>query len=72
MDLLEAITTRRSIRSYTDQPVSDDLAQEIIRAGMMVTHFFSARDVKPRRGVALSRALVFSSSAALVSTAQTV
>lgn len=52
MDLLEAITTRRSIRSYTDQPVSDDLVQEIIRAGMMAPsagnqrpwHFIVIRD----------------------------
>ena len=34
MDTLEAIFTRRSIRKYTDQPVADELIEQIIRAGM--------------------------------------
>jgi nitroreductase len=33
MDLLEGIYTRRSVRSYTRQPVENDLLIEIIRAG---------------------------------------
>ncbi len=33
MDLLEGIYTRRSIRQYTGEPVSDELLKEIIKAG---------------------------------------
>jgi nitroreductase len=35
MDILEAIHTRRSIRKYTDQPVADELIDQILTAGMM-------------------------------------
>jgi nitroreductase len=35
MDLLEAIHTRRSIRKYAAQPVSDELIEQILKAGMM-------------------------------------
>ncbi|MFH0914882.1 MAG: nitroreductase family protein [bacterium] len=31
---MEAILTRRSIRRYTDKPVSDDLVTELLRAAM--------------------------------------
>lgn len=34
MDTLDAIFTRRSIRKYTDQPVTDDLVNELLRAAM--------------------------------------
>jgi len=34
MEALEAIFTRRSIREYTDQPVSDELVQELLAAAM--------------------------------------
>jgi nitroreductase len=34
MDALEAIYTRRSIRSYTDEPVSDEDLTTILEAGM--------------------------------------
>ncbi len=33
MDIMEAIRTRRSIRKYTGEPVSDDALRDIIRAG---------------------------------------
>lgn len=33
MELLEGIYTRRSIRQYTGEPVSDELLKEIIKAG---------------------------------------
>ncbi len=33
MDVLEAIRTRRSIRRWTDQPVADDLIEQILTAG---------------------------------------
>lgn len=33
MDMLEGIYTRRSVRTYTDQPVSREQVLEIIRAG---------------------------------------
>lgn len=35
MDLLEGLHTRRSIRAYTDQPVTRDQLREIIHAGTM-------------------------------------
>jgi len=35
MELFEAINTRRSIRSYTDKPVTDDILRRILAAGMM-------------------------------------
>jgi nitroreductase len=34
MDALEAIHTRRSIRTYQDKPVPDDLIQEVLAAAM--------------------------------------
>ncbi|WP_136795215.1 nitroreductase family protein [Desulfosediminicola ganghwensis] len=52
MDVFDAINTRRSIRSYTDQPVSDEMVQDIIKAGMLAPsagnqrpwHFIVIRD----------------------------
>ncbi|MGB5875087.1 MAG: nitroreductase family protein [Bacteroidota bacterium] len=35
MELFETITTRRSIRAYTDKPVTDDSLRRILAAGMM-------------------------------------
>jgi nitroreductase len=35
MDTIEAIHTRRSIRKYTNQPVSDDIIRELLAAAMM-------------------------------------
>jgi nitroreductase len=35
MDIFEAINTRRSIRAYTDMPVTDDILHRILAAGMM-------------------------------------
>ena len=54
MELLKAIQTRRSIRKFTDEPVDDNLVEEIIRAGMMAPsagnekpwHFVVIRDAK--------------------------
>ena len=34
MDTITALKTRRSIRKYTDQPVSDELIRDIIELGM--------------------------------------
>jgi nitroreductase len=34
MDALQAILTRRSVREYTDQPVSDETVTELLRAAM--------------------------------------
>ncbi len=34
MDAMEAIFTRRSIRKYTKQPVSDEVLKELLEAGM--------------------------------------
>lgn len=54
MDTLKAIATRRSIRKYKDKPVSDELIQKIIEAGMYAPsagnqqpwHFMVIRDRK--------------------------
>ncbi len=35
MDVFEAMLTRRSVRKYTDQDVSDEQMQQILEAGMM-------------------------------------
>jgi nitroreductase len=34
MDAMEAILSRRSIRSYTDEPVPEELIEELLEAGM--------------------------------------
>ena len=34
MDALEALMTRRSVRAYTDEPVSDDQVLKILAAAM--------------------------------------
>ena len=34
MDALAALLTRRSVRAYTDEPVSDDQVLKILAAGM--------------------------------------
>jgi nitroreductase len=44
MDVLEAIRTRRSIREYSDQPVPDDIIQQLLAAAMMAP---SARNAQP-------------------------
>ncbi len=35
MEIIQAIHTRRSIRKYTDDPVEDQVVDEVLRAGMM-------------------------------------
>ena len=44
MDTLEAIFTRRSVRNFTDQPVSDETLEIILRAGMSGPCCVNARD----------------------------
>ncbi len=44
MELWEAILTRRSIRKFTSQPVSNELVEKILRAGMQAP---SARNKQP-------------------------
>jgi nitroreductase len=44
MDAYECLLTRRSIRSFTDKKVSDDLVQKILTAGMYAP---SARNERP-------------------------
>ncbi len=54
MDALEAINTRRSIRKYTDQPVTDETVAKMLNAAMMAPsagnqqpwHFVVIRDRK--------------------------
>jgi nitroreductase len=51
MDAMEAILTRRSIRSYTDEPVSEEVVNELLKAAMSAPttaeepwHFIVVRD----------------------------
>lgn len=44
MDAIEAIKTRRSIRKYTDQPVAEDIVQNILRMAFVAP---SALDERP-------------------------
>ena len=44
MDALEAIYTRRSVRSYTNKPISENDIHDLLRAGM---HAPSARNEQP-------------------------
>ncbi len=44
MDAIEAIMTRRSVRYYTDQPITDDALEVILRAGMAGPSCTNARD----------------------------
>ena len=37
MDALAALMTRRSVRAYTDEPVSDDQVRKILAAGMQAS-----------------------------------
>lgn len=52
MDALEALMTRRSVRAYTEEPVSDDQARTILAAGMQAP---SARNQQPWHFVVLRR-----------------
>ena len=44
MDTLDAIHTRRSIRTYVDQPVPEELVQKLLAAAMQAP---SARNQQP-------------------------
>ncbi len=50
MDTLEAIRTRRSVRRYQDKPVSEELVEKLLAAGMSAP---SARDARPWRFVVI-------------------
>ena len=44
MDGLEMLYTRRSVRSFSDEPLADDLLQKIIRSGRLAA---MARNLEP-------------------------
>lgn len=44
MDALQNIMTRRSVRYYTEQPISDEVLDTILRAGMTGPSCTNARD----------------------------
>ena len=52
MDAVEAILTRRSIRSYTSQQVEDRLVEELLRAGMSAP---SAGNAQPWHFIVINR-----------------
>ena len=52
MDALEGLMTRRSVRAYTDEPVSDDQVLKILAAGMQAP---SAGNQQPWHFVVLRR-----------------
>jgi len=51
MDTLKAIFTRRSVRNFSDQPVSPEDLQDLLRAGMQAP---SARDERPWHFIVIS------------------
>ena len=51
MKTIEAILTRRSIRKYTDKPISEDLINLLLKAAMYAP---SARDCQPWHFVVIS------------------
>jgi nitroreductase len=73
MDAMEAILTRRSIRKYTADPVSDELVEELLRAAMSAPsagneqpwHFVVIRDRDT-----LERVQTFQPYSAMLSEAQ--
>lgn len=46
MDALEALTTRRSIRRYTEEPVTDDEVTTLLAAGMSAPSGFGQRSTR--------------------------
>jgi nitroreductase len=46
MDGLEMLYTRRSVRAFSDKPVSDDALQKIVKAGLSAA---TARNLQPVR-----------------------
>lgn len=44
MDALQAILTRRSVRNFTEQPISDEALETILKAGMSGPSCVNARD----------------------------
>jgi len=52
MDVMEAIYQRRSVRNYSDQPVSDETLNKIIAAGMMAP---SAGNQQPWHFIAITK-----------------
>jgi len=46
MDALEALTTRRSIRRYTDDPVTETSVEELLRAAMCAPSGFGQRSTR--------------------------
>jgi len=46
MDALEALTTRRSIRRYTDEPVADATVEAVLRAAMCAPSGFGQRSTR--------------------------
>ncbi len=57
MDVLEAIRTRRSIRRYTDEPVSREQIEEVIQAGRFAP---SAENRQPWRFIVVTDRAVIS------------
>ena len=60
MDIFDAIATRRSVRKYTDRPVTDEDIRTVLEAAMMAPsagnaqpwHFVVVRDAALRARVA--------------------
>ena len=63
MEAYEAILTRRSVRAYTDQPVSDDMIQKLLVAAMSAP---SAGNGQPWRFVVITERAVLDALADLL------
>ena len=57
MDAMEAILSRRSIRRYTDEPVPDELVQQLLKAAMAAP---SASNQQPWQFVVIDERRLFS------------
>lgn len=69
MDVVEAIETRRSIRTYTKDPVSDDELEPLLRAAMCAP---SAANAQPWHFIVIRDRKILDEIPQIVSTAQMV
>jgi nitroreductase len=63
MDAFEAIFTRRSIRKYLDEPISEELTQKLLAAAMQAP---SARNEQPWQFIVIDDGAILRAAAALL------
>ena len=55
MDLLEVMSNRRSVRTYTNEAVPEEKVQKILKAGLLAA---SGKNLKPWEFIEIGRAHV--------------